>query len=108
MPTKAVKKGQPSGSQGPPIGLLKALEDTGRVRGSSATPRPTAAVLSPSPAGGKSFQEHIEKLQNMSLEDDPALRSTGTFGMRNSFNGNASDSSSGGIDISPDRKVLIY
>lgn len=105
---KNEKKAQPAQPQGPPVGLLKALEDTGRIRGSSATPKPT--ILSPIPSGGKSFQDHIDKMNKMSLNGDQAGQRNPKLGKRNDLNASeASDSSGDGVVLSSStQKVTIH
>lgn len=88
-----MRPAQHTQQQGPPAGLLKALEDTGRVRGSSATPRPP--ILSPIPSGGKSFHDHINKMNRMSLTDMAGPSNT-NFEKRNNVNVSENSEGSGG------------
>jgi hypothetical protein len=85
-----MRPAQQTQQQGPPAGLLKALEDTGRVRGSSATPRPS--ILSPIPSGGKSFHDHINKMNRLSLTEMAGPSNTKP---EKRYNPNVSESSEG-------------
>jgi hypothetical protein len=78
--TKRQSNGKTPGNQTdsrPASGLLKALMETGRTKGSSATPAPQPAVPVVSPNPNRAFQAQIDKMNNASHSQESQSQDIG-------------------------------
>jgi len=83
--TKRQSTGKPPSNQTEsraPPGLLKALMETGRTKGSSATPAPKPAVPVLSPNPNRAFQAQIDRMNNASHPQEPQSQDMGVSDAR--------------------------